>query len=113
MEGQLQHLRERARCSREPLDWQGSSAQSERHDLKELQHSERFRFDFKTFTELKNAQSVALVYDGLNPSATNLYVPEALLQRREQVVFPATWLMENSDERLRTHSSVSATHPEL
>jgi type IV secretory system conjugative DNA transfer VirD4/TraG family protein len=26
-----------------------------------------FRFDFKTFTELKNAQSVALVYDGLNP----------------------------------------------
>src|ERR1700730_15180076 len=26
-----------------------------------------FRFDFKTFTELKNAQSVALAYDGLNP----------------------------------------------
>lgn len=26
-----------------------------------------FRFDFKTFTELKNAQSVTLVYDGLNP----------------------------------------------
>ena len=26
-----------------------------------------FRFDVKTFTELKNAQSVALVYDGLNP----------------------------------------------
>ena len=26
-----------------------------------------FRFDMKTFTELKNAQSVALVYDGLNP----------------------------------------------
>ena len=26
-----------------------------------------FRFDFKTFTELKNAQSVALIYDGLNP----------------------------------------------
>jgi hypothetical protein len=25
------------------------------------------RFDFKTFTELRNAQSVALVYDGLNP----------------------------------------------
>jgi len=29
-------------------------------------HSD-FRFDFKTFTELKNGQSVALVYDGLNP----------------------------------------------
>ena len=26
-----------------------------------------FRFDFKTFTELKNAQCVALIYDGLNP----------------------------------------------
>jgi len=26
-----------------------------------------FRFDFKTFTELKNSQSIALVYDGVNP----------------------------------------------
>jgi hypothetical protein len=26
-----------------------------------------FRFDFKTFTELKNAHSVTLAYDGLNP----------------------------------------------
>ncbi len=26
-----------------------------------------FRFDFKSFTELKNAQSVTLAYDGLNP----------------------------------------------
>ena len=26
-----------------------------------------YRFDMKTFTELKNAQSVALAYDGLNP----------------------------------------------
>ncbi len=26
-----------------------------------------FRFDFKTFTEMKNAQSVILAYDGLNP----------------------------------------------
>jgi TraM recognition site of TraD and TraG len=26
-----------------------------------------FRFDFKTFTELKNAQAVVLAYDGLNP----------------------------------------------
>ena len=26
-----------------------------------------FRFDFKTFTELKNAQCVILAYDGLNP----------------------------------------------
>jgi TraM recognition site of TraD and TraG len=33
------------------------------------------RFDFKTFTELRNAQSVALVYDGLNPLApTFLYL---------------------------------------
>jgi len=26
-----------------------------------------YRFDFKTFTEMKNAQSVTLAYDGLNP----------------------------------------------
>ena len=26
-----------------------------------------FRFDFKTFTEMKNAQSVTLAYDGFNP----------------------------------------------
>ncbi len=25
-----------------------------------------FRFDFKTFTEMKNAQSVTLAYDGVN-----------------------------------------------
>jgi hypothetical protein len=31
-------------------------------------HSD-FRFDMKTFTELKNAQSVVLAYDGLNPLA--------------------------------------------
>ena len=29
-------------------------------------HSD-FRFDMKTFTELKNAQSVAIAYDGVNP----------------------------------------------
>jgi hypothetical protein len=26
-----------------------------------------FRFDTKTFTELKNAQSVVIAYDGINP----------------------------------------------
>jgi hypothetical protein len=26
-----------------------------------------FRFDMKTFTELRNAQSVTIAYDGLNP----------------------------------------------
>ena len=26
-----------------------------------------YRFDMKTFTELKNAQAIALAYDGLNP----------------------------------------------
>jgi len=26
-----------------------------------------FRFDMKTFTELKNAQSIVLPYDGFNP----------------------------------------------
>ena len=49
-----------------------------------------FRFDFKTFTELKNAQSVALGLRRTESAATDLHVPEALLQRREQVLFPAT-----------------------
>jgi argonaute-like protein implicated in RNA metabolism and viral defense len=26
-----------------------------------------YRFDMKTFTELKNAQAIAVAYDGLNP----------------------------------------------
>jgi len=26
-----------------------------------------FRFDMKTFTELRNAQSITVAYDGLNP----------------------------------------------
>ena len=26
-----------------------------------------YRFDMKTFTELKNAQAIAIAYDGLNP----------------------------------------------
>jgi hypothetical protein len=34
-------------------------------------HSD-FRFDTKTFTELKNAQSVVIAYDGFNPRAPTL-----------------------------------------
>ena len=33
-----------------------------------------YQFDFKTFTELKNAQSVTLAYDGLNPMPPKLGV---------------------------------------
>ena len=31
-----------------------------------------FRFDTKTFTELKNAQAIAIAYDGLNPMEATL-----------------------------------------
>ena len=42
-----------------------------------------FRFDMKTFTELSNAQSVIVAYDGLNPDAADVLLPQALLQRPE------------------------------
>jgi len=45
-----------------------------------------YRFDTKTFTELKNAQSITLAYDGLESVATNVLLSETLLQRREQVL---------------------------
>ena len=38
-----------------------------------------FRFDTKTFTELKNAQTITLAYDGLQPPAPDADVPEAVL----------------------------------
>ena len=39
-----------------------------------------FRFDMKTFTELRNAQAIVLAYDGLNRSA-DLLLFETVLQR--------------------------------
>jgi len=48
-----------------------------------------FRFDMKTFTELRNAQSVAIAYDGLNPMPPTFCLPKALLQRPQQVVLRA------------------------
>ena len=51
-------------------------------------HSD-FRFDTKTFTELKNAQAVVIAYDGLNPHAAGVLLSQALLQRPQQDLFPA------------------------
>ena len=48
-----------------------------------------FRFDTKTFMELRNAQSVTIAYDGLNPIPPTVLLPEALLQRPQQILFPA------------------------
>ena len=48
-----------------------------------------FRFDMKTFTELKNAQAIVIAYDGFNPDAADVLLPEALLQRPQQVLFQA------------------------
>ena len=42
-----------------------------------------YRFDMKTFTELRNAQSMTLAYDGLDPLAADVLLPQALFQRRE------------------------------
>ena len=45
-------------------------AQSNRANLttsKTYYQQSDYRFDMKTFTELRNAQSVTIAYDGLNP----------------------------------------------
>src|SRR5215468_4809153 len=45
-------------------------AQSNRANLttsKTYYHQSDYRFDMKTFTELRNAQSITIAYDGLNP----------------------------------------------
>ena len=44
----------------------------------------------KTFTELKNAQSVVIAYDGLNPLPAYVLLSEAVLQQPQQILFPAT-----------------------
>ena len=49
-------------------------------------HSD-FRFDTKTFTELKNAQAVVIAYDGSNPAAADVLLSQALLQRPQQIYF--------------------------
>ena len=59
-----------------------------------------YRFDMKTFMELRNAQSVILAYDGINPSPADVLLPEALLQRPERFVLRAARHKENSDERI-------------
>jgi len=40
------------------------SLTSQHHRLEELQHQSDYRFDMKTFTELRNAQSITVAYDG-------------------------------------------------
>ena len=67
MESELQHLRERTRRPREPLDRQAIAHKANVTTSKSYNTQSDFRFDFKTFTEMKNAQSVTLAYDGLNP----------------------------------------------
>ena len=49
-------------------------------------HSD-FRFDMKTFTELKNAQSVVMAYDGLNPLPPAFCYLKPYLQRPEPFLF--------------------------
>ena len=67
-EGQLQLLRKRARCPCELAD-QARRFRTSANVTASKSYNTRtdFRFDMKTFTELKNAQSIAIAYDGLNP----------------------------------------------
>ena len=48
-----------------------------------------FRFDMKTFMELRNAQAVALAYDGSNPKPPMFCYLKHLLQRSKQILFCA------------------------
>src|SRR5438445_3368057 len=90
MESELQHLREWARRPREPLDRQGHRAQSQCHNVKELQHAERLPLRLQ---DLHGNEERTVCDVGLRrteSSAAHLHVPETLLQRREQVLFPTT-----------------------
>src|SRR5438105_6088269 len=89
MESELQHLREWARRPREPLDRQGHRAQSQRHHVKELQHAERLPLRLQ---DLHGNEERAVRDSGLQrteSAAADFYVPETLLQRCQEVVFPS------------------------
>jgi len=49
-----------------------------------------YRFDIKTFMELRNAQSVITAYDGSQPDATDVLLPQAPLQRPQRFVLCPT-----------------------
>ena len=66
-EGQLQLLGKRARCHGQLPDGKAISNRANVTTSKSYVTQNDFRFDMKTFTELKNAQSIAIAYDGLNP----------------------------------------------
>ena len=67
VQGQLQHLRERARRRVSLLTGKAIAHKANVTTSKSYNTQSDFRFDLKTFTELKNAQSVTMAYDGLNP----------------------------------------------
>ena len=50
-----------------------------------------YRFDMKTFTELKNAQSITLGIRRAQPVTSDVLLPQALPQRREQVLLSSAF----------------------
>ena len=67
-QGQLQLLGKRSRCPCE-LSLSGKAISNRANVTASKSYNTRtdYRFDTKTFTELKNAQAIAIAYDGLNP----------------------------------------------
>ena len=66
-QGQLQLLRKWARCPCQFLSGKAISNRANVTASKSYITRKDYRFDTKTFTELKNAQAIAIAYDGLNP----------------------------------------------
>ena len=64
---QLQLLRKRARCPRQPADRQGPLPQGQHHRFEELQHAERLSLRHEDVHGTTNAQAIIIAYDGLNP----------------------------------------------
>jgi hypothetical protein len=69
-----------------------------------------YRFDMKTFTELKNAQSITLAYDGLNPLPPMFCYLNPTSTMSTNPTF-ANWPMDNSNERIRADSAISSSDP--
>jgi len=85
MARQLQHIGKRPRFKSELPHRQALADKAHISTSKTYSQQRDYRFDTKTFTELKNAQSITLAYEG-SIVATNVLLSETLLQRREQVL---------------------------
>jgi hypothetical protein len=79
-------------------------AQSNRANLttsKTYYQQSDYRFDMKIFTELRNAQSVTIAYDGLNPTPPCSVISSPISTTQTRLIFcrQQTGSCEPEDER--------------